>query len=104
MLGYPDETEEEMRMSRDLIEEIRPTYVSMSVLVPYPGCATYYELEKQGALGADTDWNLYDPFSLYANASQVFDLARFQEITRETMSFVDAYNNHEKERHEHTHI
>lgn len=104
MLGYPDETESEMRMSRDLIEEIRPTYVSMSVLVPYPGCATYDELEKQGILGADTDWNLYDPFSLYANASLVFDLERFQELTRETMAFVDAYNSGEKERHEHPHI
>jgi radical SAM superfamily enzyme YgiQ (UPF0313 family) len=92
MLGYPDETEEEMRMSLELIDEIRPTYVSMSTLVPYPGCATYYELEQAGILGPDTDWNLYDPFSLYANASRVFPLERFREMVRENMAFVDRYN------------
>ena len=94
MLGYPDETEEEMRMSRELIEEIRPTYVSMSVLVPYPGCATYTELERDGILTADADWNLYDPFSLQANASRIFPFAEFQKKVRETMAFVDHYNLH----------
>ncbi len=92
MLGYPDETEEEMRMSRALIEEIRPTYVSMSILVPYPGCATYFELAEAGVLDENTDWNLYDPFSLEANASLVFDIERFQQLARETMAFVDRYN------------
>jgi hypothetical protein len=43
-------------------------------------------------LGPDTDWNLYDPFSLYANASRVFPLERFREMVRETMAFVDRYN------------
>ncbi len=94
MLGYPDETEEEMLMSRALIEEIRPTYVSMSVLVPYPGCATYFELAEAGVLDESTDWNLYDPFSLSANASLVFAKERFQELVRETMDYVDRYNLH----------
>jgi radical SAM superfamily enzyme YgiQ (UPF0313 family) len=94
MLGYPDETEEEMRQSRELIEEIRPTYVSMSVLVPYPGCETYFQLERDGVLTAEADWNLYDPFSLYAHASRVFPLEEFQRKVRETMAFVDRYNLH----------
>jgi radical SAM superfamily enzyme YgiQ (UPF0313 family) len=92
MLGYPDETEEEIRMSWQLIEEIRPTYVSMSILAPYPGCSTYYELLDRGELGEDTDWNLYDPFSLNANASRVIAPERFQELAKQTMALVDAYN------------
>ncbi|MFO7865769.1 MAG: radical SAM protein [Candidatus Aminicenantes bacterium] len=92
MLGYPDETEEEIELSRKLIQEIRPTYVSMSVLVPYPGCRYYYELKKKGLLGEDTDWNLYDPFSLYANANIRMSKPHFQQAVRETMRFVDQYN------------
>lgn len=97
MLGYPDETEEEIRMSWQLIEEIRPTYVSMSILVPYPGCSTYYELLDTGTLGEDTDWNLYDPFSLNANASLVLDPERFRELAIQTMALVDAYNLHSQQ-------
>jgi radical SAM superfamily enzyme YgiQ (UPF0313 family) len=96
MLGYPDETEDEMLMSRALIEELRPTYVSMSILVPYPGCATYFELTEAGVLDENTDWNLYDPFSLSANASLIFDQDRFKELVRETMTFVDRYNLHSR--------
>lgn len=92
MLGFPDETEEEVALTRKLIEEIRPTYVSMSVLAPYPGCEIYYKLLEKGAIDGNTDWNLYDPFSLYANSSLVFEKERFISLTRETMAFVDEYN------------
>ena len=92
MLGFPDETEEEVEMTWDLIREIEPTYVSMSVLAPYPGCEIYYDLLEKGKINADTDWNLYDPFSLYANSSLVFNQDRFIALTRKTMAFVDEYN------------
>ena len=45
----------------------------MSVLAPYPGCEIYYDLLEKGKINANTDWNLYDPFSLYANSSLVFN-------------------------------
>jgi radical SAM superfamily enzyme YgiQ (UPF0313 family) len=92
MLGFPDETAEEIAMTWKLIEEIRPTYVSMSVLAPYPGCEIYYDLEKEGAIDENTDWNLYDPFSLYANSSLVFSQDEFVDLTRRTMTFIDEYN------------
>ncbi len=92
MLGFPDETEEEIEMTRQLIREIQPTYVSMSVLAPYPGCEIYSDLVEKGVINENTDWNLYDPFSLYANSSLVFAKDRFIEITRKTMALVDEYN------------
>jgi len=94
MLGYPDESEEEIRMSWDLIKQIRPTYVSMSILAPYPGCQFYYDLEEAGALTEYSDWNLYDPFSLFANVSQTIAPDRFRELAEATMRFIDEYNAH----------
>ncbi len=98
MIGYPDETETEIHMSHKLIEEIRPTYVSMSTLVPYPGCQYYYELKDLGVLNKNTNWNLYDPFSIYANVNQVIDKKRFQTLVYETMKFIDDYNLHSGEK------
>lgn len=92
MIGYPDESEEEIKMSLRLIEEIQPTYVSMSVLAPYPGCQIYYDLEKTGDISENSDWNLYDPFSLFANVNLKIPPKRFRDIVRETMRFVDEYN------------
>lgn len=92
MVGFPDETGEEIRMTWDLIKEIRPTYVSMSILVPYPGCQYYYDLEKIGAVGEFSDWNLFDPFSLETHFTQNISRERFQELAVETMRIVDEYN------------
>lgn len=92
MIGYPDETEEDIRMSRELIEEIRPTYVSMSTLVPYPGCRYYHDLEKEGLIGENSDWNLYDPFSLDTHFTRNIGRERFRELVIETMAFIDDYN------------
>ena len=92
MIGFPDESEEEIKMSLNLIEEIQPTYVSMSVLAPYPGCQIYYELEKSGNISENSDWNLYDPFSLFAHVNLKIPSHRFREIVIETMRFVDEYN------------
>jgi len=92
MLGFPDETEDEIEMTWQLIKEIQPTYVSMSVLAPYPGCEIYNDLVEKGKINENTDWNLYDPFSLYANSSLVFPKDRFNDIARKTMAFVDEYN------------
>ena len=92
MIGYPDESEEEIKMSLRLIEELQPTYVSMSVLAPYPGCQIYYDLEKTGDISENSDWNLYDPFSLYANVSLKIPPQKFRETVKKTMRFVDEYN------------
>jgi len=92
MIGFPDETKEEIFMTWKLIEEIKPTYVSMSILVPYPGCQDYYDLERIGAIHENSDWNLYDPFSLETHFTQNIKKKEFQELTVKTMKLVDDHN------------
>jgi len=92
MIGYPDETEEEIYMTWKLIEEINPTYISMSIMVPYPGCEYYYQLEKTGAINKNSNWNLYDPFSLQTHFTQKIEPEKFKKLAIQTMKFVDEYN------------
>lgn len=94
MIGYPDETEEEIYMTWKLIEEINPTYISMSIMVPYPGCEYYYQLEKIGAINKNSNWNLYDPFSLQTHFTQKIEPEKFKKLAIQTMKFVDEYNFH----------
>jgi len=92
MIGFPDETEEEIFLTWKLIKEINPTYISMSILVPYPGCKDYYDLEKIGAIQENSNWNLYDPFSLSTHFTKNIEKEEFQELVIKTMKFVDDYN------------
>jgi hypothetical protein len=64
----------------------------MSILVPYPGCEYYYDLEKIGAIHDNSDWNLYDPFSLKTHFTQKIRKEKFEELARSTMKIVDNYN------------
>lgn len=49
MIGMPGETSEDHRMTVELIREIGPTYLTMSVCTPFPGTPLYEELERRGA-------------------------------------------------------
>ena len=64
----------------------------MSTLVPYPGCRYYFDLEKDGLIGEDSDWNLYDPFSLDTHFARRIGRERFRELVIDTMAFIDDYN------------
>jgi len=92
MIGFPDETKEEVYMTWKLIEEIKSTYVSMSIMVPYPGCKYYYDLKKIGAINENSNWNLYDPFSLSTHFTLNIKKEKFKELVIKTMKFVDDYN------------
>lgn len=48
MVGLPEETREDFRMTLRLIREIRPTYLTMSICTPFPGTAMFEELESRG--------------------------------------------------------
>ncbi len=60
--GHPDETLEDIEMSRALIKEIKPHYLGLGSLVPYPGCEARDIMIKKGLIEDRSleDWNAYD--------------------------------------------
>jgi radical SAM superfamily enzyme YgiQ (UPF0313 family) len=50
MLGYPEETPEDIKATERLIREIEPDYLFLSMVVPYPGTAIYDYMLKKGLL------------------------------------------------------
>ncbi|MBI5419448.1 MAG: radical SAM protein [Deltaproteobacteria bacterium] len=49
MVGLPGETREDFLRTVDLIREIRPTYLTMSICTPFPGTELFREIERGGA-------------------------------------------------------
>lgn len=57
ILGMPNETEEDIRMTETLIDEIKPDVFGMTILCPYPGSSLYTEEYSK------IDWSKTDEYS-----------------------------------------
>lgn len=58
ILGMPNETIDDIKMTEDLIDEISPDYVGFTILCPYPGSLIY-----DGQKYKNIDWSNTDEYS-----------------------------------------
>jgi radical SAM superfamily enzyme YgiQ (UPF0313 family) len=60
MLGsHPDETLEDIEMTRKLMWEIMPDFVSLSIISPFPGTETFDLMVANGQLAKRPDWKMF---------------------------------------------
>lgn len=59
MIGFPTETEEEMRETLDFARELEPTYYSLSILAPYPGTEIYDTIIRNGIILPKEHWEYF---------------------------------------------
>ncbi|MBI5408632.1 MAG: B12-binding domain-containing radical SAM protein [Nitrospirae bacterium] len=57
LLGMPEETLEDIKLSEALVDEIKPDVVGFTILAPYPG-TRYYERGLHGGV----DWSVVDEY------------------------------------------
>jgi anaerobic magnesium-protoporphyrin IX monomethyl ester cyclase len=84
----PTETREDLEMTRTLIRSLPWTFVSVSIIVPYPGTPVYRKMKDQGLIDSDARWEDFVMFGVAPKwrtphfSSQ--DLIRLQkQLTRE---------------------
>jgi len=66
MIGsHPDETVEDVRLTQNLIREIRPDILFCSVAVPYPGTELRTLLQEAGCYPVEESW---EHFGMFTNA------------------------------------
>lgn len=58
LVGVPEETKEDIKLTEELIERISPDYFGVTLLCPYPG-SDYYDHQKY----KDIDWSNTDEYS-----------------------------------------
>ena len=61
MIGFPEETAEDIKSTEKLIAEIKPDLLCLSIVVPYPGTAIYDDMLKKDYLD-HADWDLFNYF------------------------------------------
>lgn len=59
MIGFPYETEEDIRRSMELAVELDPDYIQVSYAVPYPGTKMYEQGLENGFLKHPKQWEKY---------------------------------------------
>jgi anaerobic magnesium-protoporphyrin IX monomethyl ester cyclase len=57
--SHPDETLEEIEMTKKLIFELKPDFVSVSIMCPFPGTEVYDVMKKSELLPDKPDWSSF---------------------------------------------
>ncbi|GEM_PF-2163314 len=85
IVGFPFETLEDLKMTKELIEEIEPTFISINRFTPYPGTEIYkeYYLNKS--------FEYKELFQLNQNSIVELD-EKNEKYIKEMFEFADEYN------------
>jgi len=92
MVGFPEETEEEILKSIDFVRASRAPFIGLSVFTPYPGCESYQRAKEMGVIKGELDWSSYSHQSIENYFSFNIPKERFTELVRRLAKEVDKHN------------
>ncbi len=92
MMGLPDETEEDVRMTLSFMEELGLDYYSLSVFTPLPRSPLFDRCVELGLVTKEIDWDLFDYQSPENYFSGAIAQPRFNELLQEATRLVDKLN------------
>lgn len=92
MIGFPDETEEDIQQTIAFARELKPTNLCMSIFTPYPGSRLFEVARKYGLISNMMDWSRFSHQSPENHFVMHMDRKKFQEYVREFSDFVFRYN------------
>ena len=91
MLGFPTEMAEDVRETMDFATGLKPDFLVLSILTPYPGTEIHKAAREQGLISAEIPYSDYfhqsPRMGLMDIPPEVFEVLRKQVFTQ-----VDAYN------------
>ena len=96
LLGMPEESLEDIKLSEKLVDEIEPDMVGFTILAPYPG-TKYYD----PAVHKDVDWSVVDE---YENRITRTRYLSNEDLQREQLRLVKKYQNKAVFRQRNVHV
>ena len=69
MVGFPDETEEDIRLSIGAMKDLNPDHTIWSILTPFPGTEIWNLAESRGLVSLNSNW---DTFFHHFNKGNIF--------------------------------
>jgi len=89
MIGFPDETEDDIRLTIDHMRRSGAGYVSLNVFTPHPGSPLFDRIVEMGLLADTPDWGRYGRRSEENHFTPLIPCERFRELT--TWAFRETY-------------
>jgi radical SAM superfamily enzyme YgiQ (UPF0313 family) len=84
MVGFPTETEYDIRLTQGVIQELRPNRVYCSVLLPLPGTVCYEQCIERGLLDLTNAWRGDSIKSTVMNLTTTLTDEEFYRLADET--------------------
>jgi anaerobic magnesium-protoporphyrin IX monomethyl ester cyclase len=92
MIGTPEEKEEDVIDTMNLIKEIEPSFVTIGTFYPIPETEIFNELQNRGELPKDVDYNKFSTKVMNTHYMRYLSLERFQRLMRDAILLTERIN------------
>ena len=92
MVGFPDETAEEMRYTEEVMRELHLFRTTLNVFTPLPGSELYEECMQKGLISNEPDWRLFDSYAPEVSVAVQVPGEEFKEIAIRMFTAGDELN------------
>lgn len=92
MVGFPEENEEDIRQTINLMKNLDVSRIAFSIFTPYPGCELYEKAENLGLVSKNQDWGELSHHSPNNYFMKNIDRDRFDILVNECVKIVDEHN------------
>jgi len=92
MFGTPEEKEDDIVETINLIKEIEPSFVTIGTFYPIPDTEIFNELENRGELPKAVDYNKLSTKVLSSHYMRYLTLERFQRLMRQAILVTEKIN------------
>ncbi len=91
IIGFPDESEEQIMETYDYIKSINPSRIGFNIFEPQPGAFLYDYLIEKGIISRDASW---DNFPMYPDGHYMLnvDFKEFASLADMIGNYVFSYN------------
>ncbi len=89
MIGFPDETWEDVELSMKLIEEVKPDHVEINMVTPYPGTELFARLVSEDPMDIDRWYRWFHQGMATHSDKLSFDL---DDAYSDFLRFAEAFN------------
>ena len=92
MIGFPDETEEDIKKTFRLIKRIKPHNICLSIFTPYPGTKLYERAKELALIPDHVDWSKFSHQSPENHFVKNIPKDIFKKLVASSASKIDKIN------------
>lgn len=92
MIGFPEETKEDIKQTKDLIRALNSRIIIFSIFTPHPGSELYNQVVESGLLPRNPDWSQFSHQSLENHFTKYINKDEFRQIVIDIANLIDRYN------------